>query len=161
MYVDKHWIGRHFKVGDLVFLLLQSYIQSTLKQKGVEKLKSHFYGPYRVIRRVGEVAYELELPPGRKLHNVFHVSCLKKALGKQVKIAAEVPPLDDEGHSILVLEAILEEREKKLRNRTIKEFLVKWEDLPEEEREQVLEHPTLQFLKDTQNLGEEDCHCPQ
>jgi len=37
-------------------------------------LKHLFYRPYRVIGRVGEVAYEIELPEGSKIHNVFHVS---------------------------------------------------------------------------------------
>lgn len=55
----------------MVFLRLQPYKQSTLKQKGGKKLKSRFYGPYRVTRRVGEVAYGLELTPGSKVHNVF------------------------------------------------------------------------------------------
>ena len=81
MYADRGRIERHFEVGDLVYLRLQPYRQSMLKQKGAEKLKPHFYGPYRVIRRVGQVAYELELPQGSKIHNIFHVSCLKKALG--------------------------------------------------------------------------------
>ena len=61
---------------------LQPYRQSSIKINGVEKLKPHFYGPYRVSRRVGEVAYEIEFPLGNKIHNVFHVSCLKKALGQ-------------------------------------------------------------------------------
>ena len=64
----------------MVYLRLQTYQQSTLKQKGAEKLKSRFYGPYRVTPRIGEVAYELELPTRSKIHNIFHVSCLKKAL---------------------------------------------------------------------------------
>ena len=56
-----------------------------------------FYRPYRVIRRIGEVEYDLELPEGRNIHNVFHVSFLKKVVGQQVKMSEELPPLDEEG----------------------------------------------------------------
>jgi hypothetical protein len=71
-----------------VFLRLQPYRQSSLKKSGAEKLKPQFYGPYRVTRRVGEVAYELEFLEGSKIHNLFHVSCLKKALGQQITTSA-------------------------------------------------------------------------
>ena len=80
MYVDRHRIERAFEVDDMVFLRLQPYRQSTLKRGGAEKLKPCFYGPYRILRRVGEVAYEVELPPGNIIQNVFHVSCLKSRL---------------------------------------------------------------------------------
>ena len=73
----------------------------------MEKLKPHFYGPYKVIRKVGEVAYELELPKERKIHNVFHVSSLKKTLGQHIAPSIELPPLDDEGILVLILEKIL------------------------------------------------------
>ena len=61
LYVDKGRVERQFEVGDMVYLRLQPYRQLSLKQKGAEKLKPRFYGSYRVIRRVGQVAYVLEL----------------------------------------------------------------------------------------------------
>ena len=81
LYADRGWVQRQFEVGDLVYLCLHPYRQSSLKQKGANKLKPRFYRPYRVIHKIGQVAYELELPQGNKIHNIFHVSCLKKALG--------------------------------------------------------------------------------
>ena len=101
LYADRGQVERQFEVGDLIYLRLQPYRQSSLKQKGDEKLKPRFYGPYRVIRRIGQVAYELELPQGSDIHNVFHVSCLKKALGQQVTVTEELPPTDEEGHLVL------------------------------------------------------------
>ena len=86
---------------------LQPYRQSSLKQKGAEKLKPRFYGPYKVIRKVGEVAYELDLPEERRIHNVFHVSSLKKTLGQHITPSTGLPPLDDEGLLVLIPERIL------------------------------------------------------
>ena len=135
----------------MVYLMLQPYRQSTLKKSGAEKLKPGYYGPFKVIRRIGEVAYELELPADSRVHNVFHVSRLKKALGQNVVPSAVLPPLDDEGKFILVPESILESREKQLRRRVIREYLVKWKDLPVEdatwEGEAILQHPALRLLE--------------
>jgi hypothetical protein len=125
---DRHRVERSFEVGDLVFLRLQPYRQSSLKKSGAEKLKPRFYGPYRVIRRVGEVAYELELPKGSRIHNVFPVSCLKKVVGQFIGTSEELPTLDEEGQLELVPEEILEFREKRLR-RVIRECLVRWKGL--------------------------------
>jgi hypothetical protein len=93
-------------------------------------LKPRFYEPYRVIRRVGEVACELELPEGSRVHNVFHVSCLKKTLGQQATTSADLLPLDEEGQLVLTPENIIDARERRLRSRVIREYLVRWRDLP-------------------------------
>jgi hypothetical protein len=45
------------------------------------KLAPRFVGPYKIVSRRGEVAYQLELPPNMaSIHDVFHVSQLKKCL---------------------------------------------------------------------------------
>ena len=117
-------------------------MQYSLKKKGAEKLKPRFYGPYKVIQKVWEVDYELELLEERKIHNVFHVSSLKNTLGQHIAPSTELPPLDDEGLLVLISERILQVRERKLRNRVIREYLMKWKELPTEdakwEGEQVL-----------------------
>ena len=64
----------------MVYLRLQPYRQSSLKKSRAKKLKPRFYGPYRVIRKVDEVAYKIEIPEGSQVHNVFHVSRLKKSI---------------------------------------------------------------------------------
>jgi hypothetical protein len=93
-----------------------------------------------VGRRVGEVAYELKLLEGSNIHNVFHVSCLKKALGQKFTTSAELPPLDEEGKLVLVPKELLEVRESRLRKRVIREYLISWRDLPLEDAMWEIDH---------------------
>ena len=106
---------------------------------------------------MGEVAYELELPAKSKIHNVFHVSNLKKVVGQHIVTSSELPPLDDKGQLVLIPECILEVREQKLRNKIIINYLVQWKYMPIEEAtwevEQVLQHPALQLLEYKQILA--------
>jgi hypothetical protein len=89
-----------------------------------------------------EVTYVLELPEGSRIHNTFHVSYLKKALGQQVIASAYLPPLDEEGQLVLAPERIVGIREWRLRRRVIREYLVLWRGFPAEditwEGEQIL-----------------------
>jgi hypothetical protein len=161
---DKHRVERTFEVGDLVYLRLQPYRHASIKRSGAENLQPRFFGPYRVNRKVGVVAYELDLPQGSKIHNVFHVSCLKRAIGKHIIPIEELPPLDEEGQLILILEEVLEVREKRLRKRSIKEYLIRWKNLPIEdatwESEQVLQETGSELLVGKQFLAGETVMSP-
>nr|KYP55106.1 hypothetical protein KK1_001311 [Cajanus cajan] len=70
-----------FEVGDWVLLRLQPYRQVSLHRRSNQKLARRFYGLFRVHRRIGAVAYELELPLSSKLHPVFHISRLRPYIG--------------------------------------------------------------------------------
>ncbi len=78
----------------------------------------------------------------------------KEALGQHVATSVELPPLDEEGQLVLNPEEILDVRERKLRSRVIREYLVQWRDLPVEdatwEKEQVLQDSEPKLLEDKQ-----------
>ena len=79
-------------------------------------------------------------------------------------VTEELPPTDDEGHLVLQPEAIIDTRERQLRSRKIREFLVRWKNLPDEdatwEDERILQHPSLQLLEDKQRSARGDCNIP-
>eukprot|EP00253_Pinus_taeda_P024893 PITA_24893 len=126
--VDQHRSECQFQEGDQVFLQLQPYKQTSLKDKGCQKHSPKFYGPYQVLQRIGELAYKLALPPTAKIHPVFHVSRLKKVIGNNCRIQTNLPELDEEGSIWLQPEQVLDTQVKQLRGRMIKEVLVKWKD---------------------------------
>jgi hypothetical protein len=66
--VDKGSTKREFDVGDLVFLKLQPYIESSLAPRSNQKLALKFFGPFLVVQRVGSMEYKLALPGTSLIH---------------------------------------------------------------------------------------------
>ncbi|GKB17218.1 putative reverse transcriptase domain-containing protein [Tanacetum coccineum] len=100
-YVNRRTKLLEFEVGDMVLLKLSPW-------KGVvcfgkrEKLSPRYIGPFRIIARVGSVAYTLELPEELKgIHSTFHVSNLKKCLAEgDIVVPMDEIQLDDKLHMI-------------------------------------------------------------
>ena len=76
------------------------------------KLSPMYYGPYKVLQKIGSMAYKLELPPSSRVHPVFHVSFLKKVIGDKIPIENILLEIDEEGKVILEPEKISETRTK-------------------------------------------------
>jgi hypothetical protein len=79
-YVDKRRRDLSFEVGDFIYLKI-SPIRGSRRFKVKGKLTLRYVGPFKIVDSKGEVAYQLELPPQLSdVHDVFHVSQLKKCL---------------------------------------------------------------------------------
>lgn len=98
----------NFEVGYYVYLKLELYEQKTLRKKFSLKLSERNYGPFKVLKRLGEVDYRLELPPSSRLHSIFHVSVLKKKIENTSLIMEELPSFDDECMILLQPRVVLD-----------------------------------------------------
>jgi hypothetical protein len=118
---DKHRSERSFAVGDWVYLKLQPYVQSSLAPRSNQKLAFKYFGPFRVIARIGSVAYKLELPPSSSVHPVFHVSQLKQSAGP-FPVSSTLPA---DTAAFQVPEAILQRRWTEA-DQSVEQVLIKW-----------------------------------
>jgi hypothetical protein len=64
-------------VRDHVFLKVKANT-SSLRLGNYAKMATRFCGPFEILERIGPVTYMLALPTSMTVHNVFHVSLLKK-----------------------------------------------------------------------------------
>ena len=76
-YADMHRSSREFQKGDKVFLRVKPK-RSSLKLGKFRKLAHRYCGPFEILQRIGEQSYKLALPEHLHVHNVFHVSLIKK-----------------------------------------------------------------------------------
>ncbi|KAI4313152.1 hypothetical protein L6164_026156 [Bauhinia variegata] len=133
-WVDTRCCPLEFKEGDMVLLkLLPNQFKSLWKEyKGLVK---RYEGPFPIIKRVGKVTYQLQLPPRLKIHSVVHVSLLKK-----YNIDEEVPSRNISTHAPTAVITESDREEEKIlshqviRKRTMPpniEYLVKWKGFPD------------------------------
>jgi hypothetical protein len=85
-YANKRCQPLEFEVGNHVYLRISP--MKGVKRFGMkEKLAPRYIGPFSILEKCGPVAYKLELPPSLEgVHDIFHVSQLKKCLKGPVDV---------------------------------------------------------------------------
>ncbi|GMH17780.1 hypothetical protein Nepgr_019621 [Nepenthes gracilis] len=94
-YADRRRSALKFEKGDFVFLKVSPSIgKYRFGVKG--KLKPRFIGPFKILEKIGEVAYRLALPPNlAEVHDVFHMSMLRKYVHDPTHVIEYEPPTVD------------------------------------------------------------------
>ncbi len=128
-YADLHRRHVEYDVGQYV------YVQSKYMRAPTDvssKLQHRYAGPYKIISKIGPVAYRLQLPSNTKLHNVFHVSKLREYYPRLIEC------VDDDGNTIATspdliddqyeyeIDRIMSDRTAKRGKKSIQQYLVKW-----------------------------------
>jgi hypothetical protein len=126
-YADHKRRELSFEVGDFVYLKV-SPMRGLHSFKVRGKLAPRFIGPFKILEKRGEVAYQLELLPQLSdVHDVFHVSQLKKCL----RVPEEQMPMEelDAKEDLSYQEypvKILETSKRVMRNKRIKMCKMHW-----------------------------------
>lgn len=130
---DKKHSPLHLRPGDFAYLHLHKGYK--IPSAWNKKLGDQYAGPFRVIKKIGRLAYRLKLPAEWKVHPVFSVAHLEPA-----EDPAKDPykrPIPDQPEAVFVegntpklqlyeLERLLDRRERILRGKATVEYLTRW-----------------------------------
>ncbi|GKD28180.1 putative reverse transcriptase domain-containing protein [Tanacetum coccineum] len=100
-YVDRRSKPLEFEFGDMVLLKVSPW-KGAVRFGKCGNLSPRYIGPFKILARVGPVAYTSKLPEGLKgIHSTFHVSNLKKRLAEgDIVVPIDEIQLDDKSHMI-------------------------------------------------------------
>nr|GFB78949.1 putative reverse transcriptase domain-containing protein [Tanacetum cinerariifolium] len=114
--VDRRLKLLEFKVGDMVLLKVSPW-KGAVRFGKREKLSPCYIGSFKILARVGPVAYTLELPKELKgIHSTFYVLNLKKCLTEDdAAVPIDEIQLDDKLHMIVEPVEIVDKEVKRLK----------------------------------------------
>ncbi|KAI3774923.1 hypothetical protein L1987_49486 [Smallanthus sonchifolius] len=149
-YADKRRKPLKFQVGDLVLLKVSPW-KCVIRFGNKGKLAPRYVGPFKILERIGKVAYKLGLPPSLgNVHPTFHVSNLKKCLADEnLHIPLDDVHIDETMHFVERSVEIMGREVKQLKRSRIPIAKVRWESKRgpeftwEREDQMMLKYPYL------------------
>ncbi|CAM8954211.1 unnamed protein product [Rhodiola kirilowii] len=127
---NAHRLDKSFAVGEWVYIHLQPYRQTSVKSGGSNKLSKRFYGPFEITDRIGMVAYRVALPPAARIHNVFHVSLLRKCPDPTSAHTHQLPDSFIHFRPAPTPAEVLATRRIRSTNGCSSQLLIRWEGQP-------------------------------
>ncbi|GKB89310.1 putative reverse transcriptase domain-containing protein [Tanacetum coccineum] len=126
-YADLKRKPMEFQVGDKVMLKVSPW-KGVVRFGKRGKLNPRYVGPFKVLKKVGTVAYKLELPQElSRVHNTFHVSNLKKCYSDDpLVVPLEGLQVDDKLHFVEEPVEIMDREVKQLRRSRVPIVKVRW-----------------------------------
>jgi hypothetical protein len=127
-YADRHRGNHQYQVGDKVMLTTEH-----MRSK-VGKLNARYVGPFLVKKVMSPLNVELDLPSTMRIRPVFHVSKLKPYVAvndpqrfpDRQQLDRPAPVIEEDGSEYYKIERIIGKRRRRIRNRYITQYLVKW-----------------------------------
>jgi transposase InsO family protein len=120
-YADQRRTKRQFQIGDMVYLKLQPFRYNAFGLHQGLKLTTKFYGPFKVLEKIGQTGYKLQLLDTTKIHLVFHVS----------QPHSNLPLVTFDGYIKLEPIAVLDIRAIPRADNIITQWKVQWQNLSE------------------------------
>ncbi|KAF5459666.1 hypothetical protein F2P56_019593 [Juglans regia] len=118
-FADQRRTKRSFEIGEWVYLRLQPYRQNSVLRRRNLKLYPRFFRPFKILQKLGTVAYRLELPASSHTH--------------PIQLFPTLPPTDKEGEISPEPEKVVDRCLKRLGGRAVTEVLIKWVGAPPED----------------------------
>ena len=152
-YANNRCRDLQFEIGDRVFLKISPW-KGVLRFGKRGKLSARYIGPYEIVSKVGPVAYRLKLPPKlSRIHDIFHVSILRKYISDPSHVLREHPVQLKENLTYEETPVqIIDRKEQVLRSKVIHLVKVLWKNHEREaatwEPEVQMRHQYLQLFSD-------------